>query len=505
MSRNRSARVGLRLAAAGLTAFVVLGLVRSAIEVRAMQDAQESLARPVAISIAHDLVNPRLSRADLIAPMSPARTRSLLAFLRSSVLTGPVVGVTIWSAEGRVLLSSTTSGAGKLRPKDLPRAAVRGSVVSAITRLPAPGTSGKAAAGAGPQVVTTYVPLLPAPGAGHASAMAVVAISTTYRGTLDVVGRALGISEVAILLGLGALYLTLLLLWRRTFIDLEGRNAELTWQTELLNERIREERRTVADLKELNRLKEEFVAVTSHELRTPITAILGYLKTLLRPEFETDAGTRREFLQASERQADRLRRLVETLLTTSRITEGIQLQPAPLSFADAVAEVVEALGPASSRVRVDLPASLPSVLTDRTAVQQIVANLVDNALKFSPPDATCTVGARADARDLTFWVQDHGIGISAEETSRIFDRFYQVDSSSTRPYGGLGLGLSLVRDLTAALGGRVKVVSTPGRGSVFQVTLPLRPAGDPNGRRDRGRARSGDGPRVGAGSAHPAP
>jgi signal transduction histidine kinase len=112
--------------------------------------------------------------------------------------------------------------------------------------------------------------------------------------------------------------------------------------------------------------------------------------------------------------------------------------------------------------------------TDRQVLSRVLQNLVDNALKYSPDGSPCEIEARGDAEHLVFWVRDYGIGIPQEEQPRIFDRFYQVDSSSTRTFRGAGLGLSLVQDLLEHIGGTIEVDSIPGEGSRFTVTLPVR-------------------------------
>jgi signal transduction histidine kinase len=111
--------------------------------------------------------------------------------------------------------------------------------------------------------------------------------------------------------------------------------------------------------------------------------------------------------------------------------------------------------------------------SDRQLLGRVIQNLIDNALKYSPEGATCELGARVEGDDLVFWVTDQGIGIPTEQVERIFDRFYQVDSSSTRSYRGAGLGLSLVADLLHHLGGSIDVESVEGMGSTFTVTLPV--------------------------------
>ena len=256
---------------------------------------------------------------------------------------------------------------------------------------------------------------------------------------------------------------------------LAEQNKLLAEQTSQLEALLEKEHHTVDELRALNRMKGEFVAVVSHELRTPVTALIGYAKTLRQPEFADDPTMRAEFLERMERQSDRLLRLVENLLTASRIeSQQLPLSIGRVLFEDLVREVVEGLAGDGDRVHVSIGGELPVLTTDRQLLGRVLQNLVDNALKYSPDGSPCELEAAASDGSLVFSVQDHGIGIPEEEMPRIFERFYQVDSSSTRTFRGAGLGLSLVQDLLEHLGGTIAVSSTPGRGSRFTVTLPVR-------------------------------
>jgi signal transduction histidine kinase len=265
---------------------------------------------------------------------------------------------------------------------------------------------------------------------------------------------------------------------------LAEQNQTLAEQAERLEHLLTQEQESVAELRELNKMKSDFVAVVSHELRTPLTAIIGFVKTLRRPEFADDAATRQEFLQAMERQGDRLLRLVENLLTVSRL-ENSTLSPAlgRVSFQDLCREIVEGLGASSSRIRVKVPDGIPVLFTDRDLLGRVISNLLDNALKYSPDQTPCELGAVVEGTRLRFWIADQGIGIPGTELGRVFERFYQVDSSTTRAFRGTGLGLALVKDLLQQLGGTVEVESEHGVGSTFTVTLPLHQAGESNGGR----------------------
>jgi signal transduction histidine kinase len=256
---------------------------------------------------------------------------------------------------------------------------------------------------------------------------------------------------------------------------LAEQNEILADQARKLQELLEKEHHTVDELRQLNLMKGEFVAVVSHELRTPVTALIGYAKTLRRTEFADDPVMRGEFLERMERQGDRLLRLVENLLTASNLeNHELSVSIGRVLFEDLVREVVEGLSNEASRIHVSVPDDLPVLYTDRQLLSRVLQNLVDNALKYSPEEAPCELEAKAEGDELVFWVQDYGVGISPQELPKIFDRFYQVDSSSTRSFRGAGLGLSLVQDLLDHLGGQIDVVSHPGEGSRFTVRIPIR-------------------------------
>jgi signal transduction histidine kinase len=256
---------------------------------------------------------------------------------------------------------------------------------------------------------------------------------------------------------------------------LAEQNEILAQQAERLEQLLEKEHHTVDELRELNRMKGEFVAVVSHELRTPVTALIGYAKTLRRPEFAEDPAMRQEFIERMERQADRLLRLIEDLLTASRIeSHQLRLSIGRVLFEDLLREVTESLAGEAARVHVRVPQDLPVLYTDRQLLGRVVQNLVDNALKYSPDGSPCELEASSVGDEIVFSVQDHGIGIPADVLPRIFERFYQVDQSSTRTFRGAGLGLSLVKDLLEHLGGSIEVRSVQGEGSRFTVRLPVK-------------------------------
>lgn len=232
--------------------------------------------------------------------------------------------------------------------------------------------------------------------------------------------------------------------------------------------------RQVEQLKDLNRLKDEFVANVSHELRTPITAIIGNVMTVAGLGDALRADERRELLLAAERQAKRLAELLENLLTQSRLTgAGLEVVPVPVDLKTFVQEVADTLQfRAPERIiEVEVPAGL-QMQTDRTLLYRVLFNLGDNALKYS--DEAVRLSAGLEDGGIRIDVTDQGVGIAPEDVPRIFEQFEQLDGSSSRRVGGVGLGLHLCARATAALGGHIEVESEPGSGSTFSVWLPTR-------------------------------
>jgi signal transduction histidine kinase len=233
--------------------------------------------------------------------------------------------------------------------------------------------------------------------------------------------------------------------------------------------------RQVEKLEDLNRLKDEFVANVSHELRTPITAIIGNVMTVAGLGDMLRAEERRELLMAAERQAKRLAELLENLLAQSRLTgAGFEVVPVPVDVAAFVQEVADTLQFRAPGRAIEVKASSRlQMVTDRTLLYRILFNLGDNALKYS--DGPVVLSATTEDGGTRIDVVDRGVGIAAEDIPRIFEQFEQLDGSSSRRVGGVGLGLHLCARATAALGGHIEVDSEPGTGSTFTVWLPARP------------------------------
>lgn len=217
-----------------------------------------------------------------------------------------------------------------------------------------------------------------------------------------------------------------------------------------------------------------FVADASHELRTPLTILRGEIDVALRRPRSAEEYA--EVLHSSREEIERLSRLTENLLTLARADVGEALvRKEPVDVAAVAREVCRKLAPLSGQRKVALTCEAPEpvvVSSDAVALEQLVFNLTENALRYTPPGEGATVRVIRTDAEVIVEVEDRGSGISAEHLPHLFDRFYRVDKARSREFGGAGLGLSIVKTLVEAHGGRVEVRSEVGKGSVFTVRLP---------------------------------
>jgi PAS domain S-box-containing protein len=228
--------------------------------------------------------------------------------------------------------------------------------------------------------------------------------------------------------------------------------------------------------KELDQMKSQLLSTVSHELRTPLASIKGFATTLLRRDVEWDETSRREFLAIIDEESDRLSELISNLLDMSRIEAGtLRVEPEPADLQPLVADTVAEFQVMTHHheFKARLPSRLPLVVADPRRIRQVLRNLVENAVKYSPEGGKITIAVRVLTEQVEISVSDQGLGIEPQHLEHIFDRFYQVDSASTRNVGGSGLGLSICKAIVEAHGGQIRADSQPGAGSVFYFTLPL--------------------------------
>jgi len=224
-------------------------------------------------------------------------------------------------------------------------------------------------------------------------------------------------------------------------------------------------------------LRKEFVANVSHELRTPLTFIKGFVETLQDGALR-DPVKGPEYLATIEKHVNQLTNLVSDLLEISRLESRIGgPRRQNVKLADLLNKAAEMMQPAARKkeqsLLVDLPVGLPEVIGDPDYLERAVANLLDNAVKYTPEKGTIRLSAKAAATSVAVEVSDNGIGIPVQDLPRIFERFYRVDKSRSREMGGTGLGLAIAKHIAQAHGGTVEVSSEAGKGSTFRIVLPL--------------------------------
>ncbi len=244
------------------------------------------------------------------------------------------------------------------------------------------------------------------------------------------------------------------------------------------------------DLQQMDRMKSDLLANVSHELRTPLTAIQGYTEAIDEGLLGEVTGQQRDAFKVVQRNSRRLMGMIDQLLAFSRLDApdaneagAARFEPVAFDLAELAAQVVGSVraGNGAARdLRLEVPPGedgLPPVWGDPGRIAQVLENLVTNAVKFTPPGGEIRVRLSRRGEEAEVAVTDRGIGIPAAARAKIFERFYQVDTSSTRAYGGMGLGLAIVRELLAAHGREIRVESEEGRGTTFRFTLPLAGAG----------------------------
>ena len=234
--------------------------------------------------------------------------------------------------------------------------------------------------------------------------------------------------------------------------------------------------RDVTHEKALDRLKSQLLSTVSHELRTPLASIKGFATTLLRQDVAWDDDTRREFLAIIDQESDRLSELIDNLLDMARVEAGtLRIEPEPINLRPIVEETVRTYSVMTRQhqFQIEMARRLPQIMADPRRVRQVLRNLLENAVKYSPAGGPITVTVEVHPEAVQIGVADRGIGIQPEDLNRVFDRFYQVDNASTRKVGGSGLGLSICKAIVEAHKGRIWVESQVGTGSSFYFTLPL--------------------------------
>jgi two-component system phosphate regulon sensor histidine kinase PhoR len=232
----------------------------------------------------------------------------------------------------------------------------------------------------------------------------------------------------------------------------------------------------ITQLKRVDQIRRDFVANVSHELRTPLSILRGYIETLLdNPKSSREELAR--ILQIMERHAKRLGLLVDDLLSLAQLessSASLEIGEVQLSelFENVLRDWKERLAGKQLRLIVNLPPDMPPIRADETRLQEVLSNLLENAVKYSRENGEIRLQAEGRGPEIVISVGDNGIGISRDDLPRIFERFYRADKARSRELGGTGLGLAIVKHITQLHGGRVEAESEPGRGTTVRVFLP---------------------------------
>ena len=235
--------------------------------------------------------------------------------------------------------------------------------------------------------------------------------------------------------------------------------------------------RDITEERAVESLRAEFVATASHELRTPLTAVYGAARTLLRRDIDLSGPRRRDFLEMIAGESERLSRIVDDILLANRLDAGAvdiaTEQCDPYALASAVGAAARARAPTNIDVRLDASPELPPIAADPDRLRQVLVNILDNAIKYSPDGGEVALSLRGNGERLRFEVRDEGLGFPASERDRVFQRFHRLDPQQRRGIGGTGLGLYICRELIERMHGRIWAEPNEERGAAFFFELPL--------------------------------
>jgi signal transduction histidine kinase len=259
--------------------------------------------------------------------------------------------------------------------------------------------------------------------------------------------------------------------------ELERTNQKLIDRVRELKTLYQELQTRVDELTSANRAKDEFLSIVSHELRTPLTSLSGFLSVLLDEEAGPITEQQRKFLGIAKQSAVRLNIIISDLLDISRIESGrLNLEMAVCYLSDILKTSTEGLmSSANSKgitLMINTPGKLPPVFADASRVQQVIDNLISNAIKFTEKGGWVKVSLEEKGDLFQVSVSDNGAGLSPAEQSKVFDMFYQADASTRRSASGAGLGLAIARGIVVMHGGQITVQSEKGQGSTFSFTIP---------------------------------
>ncbi|HMJ00168.1 MAG TPA: ATP-binding protein [Gaiellaceae bacterium] len=480
---GKSPRLTLRIACYTAAALLfAAGALLWFVDQRATAQA-EGRAAARAHFVADLLLPDRLTRADFERPVTGRRRSRLNTLFLRVVQTQPIKRVSLIAPNGQITYSTDHRLIGELpHARDNVAGASAGREIRAVETTEIDGRRVK--------VFETYLPVQSK--GTNAAPLGVFELSQDYKKGVSDRARSTVLPVGGfLLLALIVLCATLVPILRRVTAAVEERNRRLVQQAATLERSLAaaHEARTEAEaarralveqnkrLRELDRLKDEFLSLVSHELRTPLTSIRGYLDLVLDEEAGELNPEQRRFLQAVERNSGRLLRLVGDLLFVAQADAGrLSLEQGKVDLAALAAECVEGAAPAAVEKSIELvlvAKPVPAFVGDRGRLAQVLDNLVSNALKFTPEGGRVEVSTKLNGEHVSVEVSDTGIGIPVADQPRLFERFFRSSVAADQAIPGTGLGLAIVKAIVEAHNGEIRIDSKEGRGTTFRVDLPL--------------------------------
>ena len=459
------------------TGLAISWLVNREVENRAARTV-ENQARAVAVTN----LRSHLRAADFTAPVSRARRNALDALFRRSIVVPGVVGGGLVSPNGTITYSARHERIGRqVQHPTILAAVLRGEVTRRVTYTDT---------WRGQKHLKVLQILVPVRATFTGKPIGVIGLDQDYRavavGTGDTHIRLAAILAVALL----ALFMSLLPIMNRLMRQLEARNRRLRELAEEREAVLEAERaaRTEAEavqqllseqnerLRELDRLKDEFVSLVSHELRTPLTSIRGYIELLLEDGDNVGLDQRR-YLEIVDRNSERLLELVSDLLFLAQIEAGkLGIERSHVDLSKIVEECIETSSPVADARGIELDAKVervPRLEGDRARLAQVLDNLVSNGLKFTPSGGRVEVRLSAQDGVAVLEVEDTGLGIPVDEQDHLFERFFRSSNATENAIPGTGLGLTITKAIVERHGGRIEVDSAENTGTTVRVSLPL--------------------------------
>jgi len=452
-SAERQPRLVLRFALYAGAVLLAAGLAIAWLVNREVASRAERTVEQQAAAAVNANLRARLDAGDFRAPVSRDRRAALDTLFRRSILIPGVVGGRVIGPTGTITYAANHDAIGDLAPDEATlRQVLAGDTSRRVARMDT---------WRGQKNLEVLRVIVPVRQAGKSHAIGAVELDQDYRAVAVTIGDARWPLAVILGLALVALYVSLFPILRRVTRELEARNRQLAGQ----NDRLRQ----------LDALKDEFVALVSHELRTPLTSIRGYVDLLQDDATLTDE--QRRFLGIVDRNAGRLLDLVSDLLFLAQIDAGrMTFELQPVSLEALVRECVESSLPAAAAKRIELQVHtepLPDVDGDPARLAQVLDNLVSNALKFTPQGGRVDVRLVAAGGSAVIEVQDTGHGLAEEEQVQLFERFFRSSRAAEEAIPGTGLGLAIAKTIVERHGGRIALESVVNAGTTVRVELPL--------------------------------